>query len=156
MAPAIAATLLVVGFALLRLSGDLVHAHAACGPGDGPVIQVRNTDLVFGHLLRVEGAGAIARDRQMHLRRPVSTVFFEWSLRRLVVAVPPLLLELLVQFGAENAVPNALLRIVEQTILGTPFTAQSALMYPHRPSLLETTSRTKRGLHASPQRASRH
>src|SRR5271163_2398438 len=51
------------------MTADLANAHAARIHRDDPLIEVRETALIFGDQLRVERAGPVARDRQRHLRR---------------------------------------------------------------------------------------
>ena len=101
------------------MAADLAHAHAARIHGDDLVVEIGKTALIFGDQLRVESAGPVTRNRQRHLRRARQYRLLRGPIAAIGVAPAfTLALKVLVKFGAQNALRQRLLQIVDETARG--------------------------------------
>ena len=62
---------------LLKMAADLAHAHAAGVHQNNLVVEIRKPALILGDQLWIEGAGAVARNRQVDFGCAVRTDFLE-------------------------------------------------------------------------------
>ena len=101
------------------MAADLAHAHAARIHGDDLVVEIGKTALIFGDQLWIEGASPIPRNRQGHLRRARQYRLLRGAIATIGVAPAfTLALKVLVKFGAQNALRQRLLQIVDETARG--------------------------------------
>ncbi|ESZ60199.1 hypothetical protein X727_30980 [Mesorhizobium sp. L103C119B0] len=103
---------------LLQMPADLAHAHPARIHGDDLVVEIGKAPLVFGDQLRIEAPGPVARDRKRHLRRARQNRFLRMAVAAIGSATGAFVLEMLVEFGVQNALRKRLLQVVEQPVLG--------------------------------------
>ena len=100
---------------------DLAHRHAAGVEAQNLVVETGEVRLAFGDQLRLEGAGPIARHRNLDLAIlgqerlracPVAAVAFAASCR-----IALLIAEMLGQLRSQRSLDQRLLQLLEQPVL---------------------------------------